>query len=152
MRSLVLALVLLGARGLAAQCPPQASTDSVSLIGNTRVRLRIPDVSRDFMPLKNTADGGSDLRVGFAFENPDSGKVRVGVSVRRAWVRYHGDWAPLSIDAPWTSSDSLQVVWTARRGPPWPAGSLIDVLVEWQPDSGLLHCTLFQRLRIEAEI
>jgi hypothetical protein len=152
MRSWVFALSLLVARGLVAQCPMEAGGDSVASQDGASIVLRVPSVWRDFMPLKNTPDGGSDLMVALSFRNPDSGKVRVSIDVTRAWARYHGDWVPLSVDSPWTSWDSIQVASTARRGPHWPVDSLVDVVVEWQPRSGRLHCTLFRRLRIEEEI
>jgi len=149
MRALVFGLSLLLVRGADAQCPAEARGDSVAQEDSARVVLRIPSVWRDFMPLKTTPDGGSDLMVALSFQNPDSGKVRIGVAVARTWVRFHGDWVPLSVDRPWTSWDSIQVATAARHGPFWPVGSLVDVVVEWQPQSGRVHCTLFRGLRIE---
>ena len=146
----LIALLFL-ARLASAQCPERPRSDSIAQLHAHPVVLRVSSVWRSFRPRipPLLPDGGSDLMVGIQFRHPKGHKVQEAGQVTRVWVRRDTTWLSLSVDSAWTSWDSVLVGQAARDGPRWPAGTLIDVAVEWKA-AGETRCTLFSQRAIES--
>ncbi|MGH7674632.1 MAG: hypothetical protein ACREMV_05110 [Gemmatimonadales bacterium] len=139
---IALMLATLPVATLHAQCA-QPSADTVFVISGDTFSMRI-EAWRDFMPAmppRRTADGGSDLTVWIAFEASNRRPVRLPVTIRRVWARLAGQWSELRVDSMGVRRDWLALQGMARQGPPWPAGSPIDVAVEWRGGDGAARCT-----------
>jgi hypothetical protein len=142
--ALTLGLSLLATPPSAGQCSGP-NTDSILTNRSDTIILRV-EAWRDFRPIKQTADGGSDLMISVSFESPARRPVRLAARVQNVSVRSGGAWFDLSVDSMRMSSDSSRLDTVGRNGPSWQPGTPIDVTVGWSDPSGKTHCTGVRRL------
>jgi hypothetical protein len=137
----VLKLLLLGLLGTvrAAEfsCPTGAKTDTVWVLGQDSLSLRVVPWRSSDLGLVTGSDGtsgvseppGVSVMVTLRAHAPQG--VRRKPTLSGVWIRQRGPWEALKLDPTEISWDSLLVSAVAREGPKWPVGSRIDVVTEW---------------------
>ena len=159
MHALPIALLLLAKGSPAApQCPRPTLSDTVQVVRGANVSVALDFIWRDMMSMTLPATGdsvnepvfGTDLIVALAVHRDSLNSPNLVVEWRGIWARRDSTWWPMRFDRDTLALARPRELATARDGPRWPVGTLVELRVAWRVRGQPERCALLPPRKVEA--